>query len=208
MADWLLIVPSVGFERASVPPATLSVPVPVMELMLPPALVVITPLLLIAVALFSVLVLITPVEVTANEPLLTAVAPLYVFTPARVNVPPPVQSPPPIMIGGSGEKKTLRLVALYADACNVFGGSPEEVGHKLDVLRGHCDDAGRDYESIEKTMIYHGDPTGDPDPFLADMEKYAALGISMITAMPPTGDPVAWTTAMCESVVPRLSDIR
>ena len=72
------------------------------------------------------------------------------------------------MIGGSGEKKTLRLVAQYADACNIFGGSPEEVRHKLDVLRGHCDDAGRDPDTIEKTMIMQGDPTEDPDAFLSD----------------------------------------
>jgi F420-dependent oxidoreductase-like protein len=124
-----------------------------------------------------------------------------------VNVPPPVQSPPPIMIGGSGERKTLRLVATYADACNIFGGTPDEIRHKLEVLRGHCEDAGRDFESIEKTMIARGDPTEDPDRFLAEMEAYAALGISMITMSPAGDDPVAWTAAMCERVVPRLSEV-
>lgn len=124
-----------------------------------------------------------------------------------VNVPPPVQTPPPIMIGGSGEKKTLRMVAQYADACNIFGGSPDDVRHKLDVLRGHCEDAGRDPETVEKTMIMQGDPTEDPDAFLSEMEQYAALGISMITMSPPTDDPVAWTTAMCETVVPRLAEV-
>ena len=124
-----------------------------------------------------------------------------------VNVPPPVQSPPPIMIGGSGERKTLRLVAQYADASNIFGGTPDEVRHKLDVLRRHCDDARRPYGSVEKTMIFRGDPTQDVDGFLAEMEQYAALGISMITMTPPTSDPVAWTTAMCEQVVPRLDEL-
>jgi F420-dependent oxidoreductase-like protein len=124
-----------------------------------------------------------------------------------VNVPPPVQSPPPIMIGGSGEKKTLRMVAEYADACNIFGGTPEEVRHKLDVLRVHCDRLGRDFDSIEKTMIGRGDPTEDPDGFLASMEPYAALGISMITMTPVGDDPVAWTTAICERVVPQLAQI-
>src|SRR6201992_2298029 len=58
-------------------------------------------------------------------------------------VPPPLQSPrPPILIGGGGEKKTLRLVAKYADSCNLFGSSVDEVKHKLDVLRGHCDTEG------------------------------------------------------------------
>jgi F420-dependent oxidoreductase-like protein len=124
-----------------------------------------------------------------------------------VNVPPPVQSPPPIMIGGGGERKTLRLVARYADASNIFGGTPEEVRHKLDVLRRHCEDAGRDPETVERTMIVRGDPTEDVDGFLSQMGEYAALGISMITMSPPTDDPVAWTTAMCERVVPRLSEV-
>lgn len=67
--------------------------------------------------------------------------------------PQPIQKPhPPIMIGGSGERKTLRLVAQYADACNLMG-DPKEVGHKLAVLRRHCDDVGRDYDSIQRTRL-------------------------------------------------------
>ncbi len=70
-------------------------------------------------------------------------------------VPPPVSSPrPPILIGGSGERKTLRLVAQYADACNLFGATPAELSHKLDVLRQHCDDVGRDMADIRITMLY------------------------------------------------------
>ncbi|MCB2720337.1 LLM class flavin-dependent oxidoreductase, partial [Listeria monocytogenes] len=55
---------------------------------------------------------------------------------------------PEIMIGGSGEKKTLRLVAQYGDACNLFGATPDEVAHKLEVLRGDCADVGRDPAQI------------------------------------------------------------
>ncbi|GAA4754872.1 TIGR03560 family F420-dependent LLM class oxidoreductase [Nocardioides endophyticus] len=125
-----------------------------------------------------------------------------------VCVPPPVQQPhPPILIGGSGERKTLRLVAQYADACNLFGETPDVVRHKLEVLRGHCDDLGRDYDAIEKTMIVMGDPVADRDGFLTSMEEYAALGISLITMVPPTDDPVGWTTAVCEGVLPRLATI-
>ena len=77
--------------------------------------------------------------------------------------PPPVQSPrPPLMIGGSGELRTLRLVAQYADACNINEvsvienrmhnvGGPEAVRHKLGVLRGHCEAVGRSYEEILRT---------------------------------------------------------
>ena len=72
-----------------------------------------------------------------------------------LNHPPALSQPhPPIMVGGSGERKTLRLVAQYADACNLFAyGGPEMIRHKLDVLKGHCEDAGRDYEEIEKTAL-------------------------------------------------------
>jgi F420-dependent oxidoreductase-like protein len=61
---------------------------------------------------------------------------------------------PPIMIGGMGEKKTLRLVAQYADACNLFTyGGADTIRHKLEVLRRHCEDVGRDYEEIERTAL-------------------------------------------------------
>ncbi|MEI5675148.1 MULTISPECIES: LLM class F420-dependent oxidoreductase [unclassified Nocardioides] len=125
-----------------------------------------------------------------------------------VNVPPSVQRPhPPILIGGSGERKTLRLVAQHANACNLFGESPEVVAHKLDVLRGHCDDLGRDYDRIEKTIIAMADPLTDVDAFLTSMEAYAALGITLITLVPGGDDPVAWTTELSEKVLPRLGQV-
>ncbi|WP_166138495.1 LLM class F420-dependent oxidoreductase [Nocardioides ochotonae] len=121
-----------------------------------------------------------------------------------VCVPPPVRGRVPVLIGGSGERKTLRLVAAYADACNLFAFEPEEMKHKLDVLRRHCDDLGRDYDEIEKTVLVALDPVGDRDGFLALVEQYAALGIDLVTVMPTAEDPVAWTTALVDDVVPRL----
>jgi alkanesulfonate monooxygenase SsuD/methylene tetrahydromethanopterin reductase-like flavin-dependent oxidoreductase (luciferase family) len=59
----------------------------------------------------------------------------------------------PILIGGGGERKTLRLVAKYADACNLFGRDPQLVRDKLAVLREHCDRLGRPYEEIERTVL-------------------------------------------------------
>ncbi|MFC7494220.1 MULTISPECIES: LLM class F420-dependent oxidoreductase [unclassified Nocardioides] len=125
-----------------------------------------------------------------------------------VCVPAPVQQPrPPILIGGSGERKTLRLVAQYADACNLFPEGVDGARHKLEVLRRHCDDVGRDYDSIEKTMLGGTDPLADPDGFVTDMAAYADLGISLVTLMPRTDDPAGWTARVCEDVLPKLADL-
>jgi F420-dependent oxidoreductase-like protein len=72
-----------------------------------------------------------------------------------LNSPQALSEPrPPIMIGGMGERRTLRLVAQYADACNLFAfGGADLIRHKLDVLRGHCEGVGRDYEEIERTAL-------------------------------------------------------
>ena len=60
---------------------------------------------------------------------------------------------PPILIGGGGERRTLKLVARYADACNVFGTDPAQLRHKYEVLEGHCRAVGRDYAEIEKSFL-------------------------------------------------------
>ena len=111
------------------------------------------------------------------------------------------------MIGGSGERKTLRLVARYADACNLFGADPATVRHKLELLSAHCEDAGRDPRTVMATMIHGSDPLDEVDRFLAGMEEYAALGIEQVwvSARPP--DPVAWVSRICEQVLPRLRDV-
>lgn len=72
-----------------------------------------------------------------------------------LNSPQPLSKPhPPILIGGMGERKTLRLVAQHADACNLFAyAGPDELRRKLDVLKRHCDDVGRPYDEIERTAL-------------------------------------------------------
>jgi F420-dependent oxidoreductase-like protein len=84
---------------------------------------------------------------------------------------------PPIMIGGGGEKKTLRLVAKYADACNLFSGP--DLGRKLDVLREHCEREGRDYDEIHKTVYYTfrpGENGTGVGKILDDLGAFAELG--------------------------------
>jgi F420-dependent oxidoreductase-like protein len=122
-------------------------------------------------------------------------------------VPSPVSRPrPPIMIGGGGERKTLRLVACYADACNVFATTPAEVSRKLDVLRSHCDAERRDYDAIEKTALATRPALQDTDAFLTDAEQYAALGISEMQVMPDR-HPVQFAEQVAERVLPRLDTI-
>lgn len=118
-------------------------------------------------------------------------------------VPAPLTRPrPPILIGGGGEKKTLLFVARYADACNLFASTTDDVKHKLDVLRAHCEAEGRDYDAIRKTAIYLGPVADDPDTFVADAERFAALGITQLHIMPDR-DPVEYTERAAE-LVPRL----
>ena len=118
-----------------------------------------------------------------------------------VCVPPPVQQPrPPILIGGSGERKTLRLVAQYADACNLFAspdrGNPEQIAAKLAVLRAHCDREGTDYDRIRTTVLWAGplDPGADGGAAFADrMAAYAELGVTQVHVGPGHGRAVERT---------------
>ena len=79
----------------------------------------------------------------------------------------------PIMIGGGGERKTLRLVAQYADACNVFGG-PERIAHKYAVLREHCERLGRPYEEVERSTLQGIDLEHETPAEIVD--RFGALG--------------------------------
>jgi len=91
-----------------------------------------------------------------------------------MNYPAALATPhPPILIGGGGERKTLRLVARYAQACNLFPGP--DLARKLDVLRAHCDAEGRDYDEIEKTCYFIFDVGKDGDQAGAVVDRLGAL---------------------------------
>jgi hypothetical protein len=82
------------------------------------------------------------------------------------------------------------------------------VQHKLDVLRGHCDDVGRDYDDIAKTVLAgRTRPLEDVDAWLGMTEKLAELGIEQVWASPDPSDPVGWTHRVADEVVPRLSQV-
>jgi alkanesulfonate monooxygenase SsuD/methylene tetrahydromethanopterin reductase-like flavin-dependent oxidoreductase (luciferase family) len=125
-----------------------------------------------------------------------------------VNSPQPLTRPhPPIMIGGGGEKKTLRLVAKYADACNLFTGSqtgPEQIKAKLDILARHCEREGTDYARIRKTVTWNDTITPDAAggaALAAKLAPLAALGVSAVHIMPGLAEPVEFLRNVGEHVV-------
>jgi len=124
--------------------------------------------------------------------------------------PQPIRRPP-ILIGGDGEKKTLRLVAQYADIWNSMGSEVDELKHKIDVLNRHCDTAGRDPAEIRKTSggLAMLDPFDDIDQYLKTVQRYADLGIETINVGPLPGnpDPVGYIRRLGDELVPRLAEI-
>jgi len=120
-------------------------------------------------------------------------------------VPEPVSAPRPrIMIGGSGEKKTLRLVAQYADACNLFGAA-DVVEHKIGVLKNHCDALGRDISEIEITAFLHPQPDWTPNDVVRGAEVLAALGVSTAMVSAEGNNPAEWLERL---VGPAMTELR
>jgi F420-dependent oxidoreductase-like protein len=141
------------------------------------------------------------------------------------NDPLPIQKPrPPIMIGGDGEKVTLRLVAQYADFCNVFG-DPDTVAHKFEVLRQHCERVGRPYEEITRSnhvsiMIASNeqelaakrarygddfDVSGTPEAVVEGLERYARIGSQYVTFTLPDAPEIESLLLLGEAVVPAVA---
>lgn len=121
--------------------------------------------------------------------------------------PQPVSTPRPrVLIGGGGERKTLRLVAKYADACNIIGDSAT-VAHKVDVLRRHCDEVGRDPGEIEVTALIGVPEDADRDTILREVEALAAAGVQAIVVRSTGPEPSKWLEETWGPVVPALAGI-
>ncbi len=130
-----------------------------------------------------------------------------------IGSPLPLSRPhPPIMIGGGGEKKTLRLVARHAGACNLSAmNGVDEVARKLDVLRAHCDAEGRDYDAIEKTTV--GPPVlpepgalgVTPDDAVRTLEALREIGVQHhIFGAPASAADMGMIDLIATEVVPRV----
>ena len=121
-----------------------------------------------------------------------------------LNSPQSLSSPrPKIMIGGSGEQKTLRLVAKYADACNLFGAAGAT--RKLDILRAHCEREGRDYDEIEKTTVLGVDFSQAPDAILDQFRELHDLGFTVAYVGARGLDPFPAIDVLGSKIIPEIS---
>jgi alkanesulfonate monooxygenase SsuD/methylene tetrahydromethanopterin reductase-like flavin-dependent oxidoreductase (luciferase family) len=113
------------------------------------------------------------------------------------------------MIGGNGERKTLRLVAEYGDACNLLYLPPAGIKAKLAVLRDHCDRLERDYEEIERTSLSpagRGDPADLVDDTLDLLEGLADAGIQHAIINLPNAEELGVLEIFGEEIIPRAAD--
>jgi hypothetical protein len=89
----------------------------------------------------------------------------------------------------------------------MFAVGPAAVAQKLEVLARHCETEGRDPARVAKTILAMQDPLPDVGTFLAGMEEYAQLGVTLVELMPTGPDPVAWVSQLGEQIVPTLRDL-
>jgi F420-dependent oxidoreductase-like protein len=120
-----------------------------------------------------------------------------------LNAPQPLTRPhPPILIGGGGENKTLRLVARYAQASNLFPGP--DLAHKLDVLREHCVAEGRNYDDIQQTVYYSFDTSQGAQKIVDDLGRLAGLGFTLALGGVKDVHQIAPLELLSTDVVPAL----
>ncbi|NDJ54245.1 MAG: LLM class F420-dependent oxidoreductase [Chloroflexi bacterium] len=125
------------------------------------------------------------------------------------NRPQPLSQPhPPILIGGTGEKKTLRMVAQYANASN-FGGEValDVIAHKLTVLQAHCERLDRDYDSILKTVNRSVGPEQSNDEIGSVVQQLAQLGIGKVIFVPSNPYDIAFIERLGQEVLPAIESL-
>jgi F420-dependent oxidoreductase-like protein len=126
-----------------------------------------------------------------------------------LNSPQPLSRPhPPILIGGAGERKTLRLVARYAQACNIFAMA--DVAHKFQVLREHCEAEGRSYDEVEKTVQYNfdvGERGENASKIVDDISRFASLGAAAVMGSVARVEDLKPLELIGEHVIPAVAKL-
>lgn len=124
-----------------------------------------------------------------------------------LNSPSAVSTPhPPILIGGKGERKTLRIAAQYAQIVNLTVSDPDEVERLLGVLRRHCDDVGTEYDAIEK-QVMGGRLDPDASDYFSMMERLARIGIDLVVLNVRPNRQQEWVEKLAADVVPRIASM-
>jgi F420-dependent oxidoreductase-like protein len=128
-----------------------------------------------------------------------------------MNVPPPLQKPRPrILVGGHGEKKTLRLAAKYGDAYNVPGADPATARRKFDILRDHCEREGRNYDEIEKTVLWVmnvGPDGAQSDQLVEQLGRYAEVGVQTVMGALVGVENIKPIEAIGNRVIPQVAKL-
>jgi alkanesulfonate monooxygenase len=129
----------------------------------------------------------------------------YYHLAETLNAPQPITKPhPPILIGGGGEKKTLRLVAQYGNACNLFlMAGMETLQHKLDVLKKHCDDLGRNYDEIDLTLTGMNQ---SPKELIEQCRMAAKLGFNEVSLIVPNIHEMHPLETLAKEVIPAIAE--
>ena len=131
--------------------------------------------------------------------------------PAITNNPRPLSTPHPrIMVGGTGPKKTLRMVAQYADACNIGAWvGPENMQKALDDLKGHCESLGRDYDTVEKTALSTVHLSGDDtvESTISRLKALAALGFSHVIFNMPDVYKITPLETFAKEIIPAVKEL-
>ena len=126
-----------------------------------------------------------------------------------LNLPQSLARPhPPILIAGSGEQRTLRLVARYADACNLQPGP--QIPKKLEILRQHCEAEGRDYDTIEKTCMFAFDVGEDGSKvgeLIGQLRWLAGMGIQTVLGVVPQVYRIKPLEVIGREVIPAVADL-
>ncbi len=131
--------------------------------------------------------------------------------PAITNNPRPLSNPHPrILIGGTGPNKTLRMVAQYADACNIGEWvGPEEMQKALDALKGHCQALGRDYDSIEKTALSTAHLSGGDtvESLIQRLKKLSGMGFSQVIFNLPDVSQITPLETFAKEIIPAVAEL-
>lgn len=132
----------------------------------------------------------------------------YVKAQEPINNPRAISKPhPEILIGGGGEQKTLKFVAQYADACNIF--NTPELEHKLEVLKEHCQKVGRNYNEIEKTVMNRVGTEGgvNPEKFIEECKRLRELGVTHVITSVPDVYKTEQLDLFGEKIIPEVSKL-